>query len=140
MTIQEELFAQVQEAFEGCQDLGSGQLCRIAGDYFTGGQLDVCGALVKHWADLHEDEDPFDFMEKSWTEMIVETVRRTFYDEAGAALHGTSFIYNSHTMLRLVSAEMIKYATHYQADNMAFAPQDLPDNVLVFPEPNKTRQ
>lgn len=140
MTPQEELFAQMQEAFSDCQDIGSGEILRIATDYGKGGMVDVTLALVAHAADINTLEDPFDFMNKTWTEMLVETCRRTFYDEDGAAKYGTSHIFNNYGMLKLVTVELVAYANTIKYDDTPFDAQELPANVLQFPAPCKTRQ
>lgn len=140
MTYQEELFALVQEAFKEGVDLGSGELLRVATDYGMGGSVDVTVALVAHSADINTEGDEFDFMNKTWTEMFVEALRRTFYDEAGAAKYGTSHIYNNELMLKMITVEMVNYANSSKFDDIEFPPMELPANVVQFPSPCKTRQ
>lgn len=140
MTYQEEMFQKVKAEFEKCIDLGSGEMYRLAAQYYTAGLPDVTFALISHAADINTHEDPFGFMEKSWTEVHVETFRRAFYDEDGAAKYGTSHVYSNCGMLKLVTHELLAYASSYSCDNVDFQPIELPDNVVRFPTPCKTRQ
>jgi len=140
MTPQEELYQQVQEAFKDCVDVGSGELLRFATEYAMGGSVDITVAIIGHSADLHTNEDPFNFEERTWTELFVEACRRTFYDEQGSAKYGTHHIYSNPGMLKLVTLELIKYANTIKFDDTPFEPVDLPANVLQFPAPTKTRQ
>lgn len=107
MQYAEEEFEAVRAAYEGADHLGSGSLLEAIRDYFENSMFDCAYALACHGADVQREDDPFAFMDKTWTQVYLETFRRAFYDEAGAALYGTSFIFKDPDMLKCVTAGLL---------------------------------
>jgi hypothetical protein len=134
----EDQFQEVLAAFTDRDHHGSASLMEAAKRYWETGLPDISYSLICHGVDIQTQGDPFDFMNKTWTEIYLEVFRRAFYDVPSAKLYGTGHIAENSSMLRMITVELVNEGVTWEPADQ-FDTSDLPPNVVLLPT-HKIRQ
>lgn len=135
----DEIFQQVASTFTHDEQHGSSCVLEAIKSFFDTELIDCAYSLLCHSIDVQSPDDSFDFTNKTWTQIYLESYRRAFFDLELSEKYGTGHVARNPFMLRMVSDALSVEGSFFEPEGETAEVSDLPSNVIVLPTP-KTRQ